>query len=158
MAAVVVTSTRSFPAHQPHERPPRPALQLIDGGRRAARAYARSRPDTHRLPVGVYRRRRLGLVLAVVSVAMVGYLALVGLGTLLAAPSASARATHPVAGSVAASGARYHVVQPGDTLWSIARALHPSGDIRAVVDQLETRAGGATLVPGQRVRVDGLGG
>ncbi len=55
-------------------------------------------------------------------------------------------------------GRAHYVVQPGDTLWSIARSLHPSGDLRPVVDSLESRAGGAALVPGQRLRVDGLGG
>jgi nucleoid-associated protein YgaU len=43
------------------------------------------------------------------------------------------------------------VVQPGDTLWSIATSLDGDGDVRAVVDQIQELNGlnGATLVPGQ---------
>ena len=62
----------------------------------------------------------------------------------------------PVHAATAQAGGRVHVVQPGDTVWSIARSLHPHGDIRIVVDRLETRLGGATLQPGQRVPLDGL--
>ena len=69
----------------------------------------------------------------------------------LASPSPT-----PAASTLSAHSA--YVVRAGDTLWSIARSLHPSGDLRPVVDALESRAGGATLVPGQRLRVDGLGG
>ncbi len=57
---------------------------------------------------------------------------------------------------VAAGRPPAYVVQPGDTLWSIARHLHPSGDIRAVVDELAARAGSASLQAGQRLSLDGL--
>lgn len=43
------------------------------------------------------------------------------------------------------------VVQPGDTLWSIAKALDPDGDLRATVDRLADRNGGSTLTVGQRL-------
>jgi hypothetical protein len=49
------------------------------------------------------------------------------------------------------------VVRPGDTLWSIATSLAPDDDVRAVVDELAERAGGADLQPGQRIDVRGLG-
>lgn len=44
-----------------------------------------------------------------------------------------------------------YVVQPGDTLWDIARALAPGEDPRAVVHNLAGTAGGAALEPGQRI-------
>lgn len=44
-------------------------------------------------------------------------------------------------------------VQPGDTLWSIATRLQPSGDPRPIVDQLDAELHGATLVPGERLLV-----
>lgn len=45
------------------------------------------------------------------------------------------------------------VVQPGDSMWSIARAHQPVGDIRALVDVLVEVNGGTELVPGQVLRV-----
>jgi len=41
-----------------------------------------------------------------------------------------------------------YVVEPGDTLWSIARSLHPRGDVRPLVDRLIELNGGAELRAG----------
>ncbi len=46
-----------------------------------------------------------------------------------------------------------YVVQPGDTLWSIADAVAPDVDRRDVVAQLSDSAGGSDLVPGQRIEL-----
>ena len=43
------------------------------------------------------------------------------------------------------------VVQPGDSLWSIAARLEPGHDPRPVVDALAAARGGAPLVPGEVV-------
>jgi len=164
MAAVIAPYPRSTPVHRPSSAPSGPPLRVIPGGRQAARAYARqARPIG---PVGlvhpaVYRRRRFGVALALVSIALVGYLALMGLGVVFgdgaaqadARPSAGASAV-AVASAPAPSTA--YVVQPGDTLWSIARHLHPSGDIRSLVDELSARAGSGSLQSGQRLSLDGL--
>jgi LysM repeat protein len=53
--------------------------------------------------------------------------------------------------AAAESGKHVHVVQPGDTLWSIAHQLHPNDDPRSVVDQLATQVHGASLQAGQRL-------
>ena len=44
-----------------------------------------------------------------------------------------------------------YVVQPGDSLWSIAEDLAPGADPRPVVHQLERRVGSASLQLGQVV-------
>jgi hypothetical protein len=50
-----------------------------------------------------------------------------------------------------AVAATVHVVQPGDTLWTIARAFQPTGDIRPLVAALAEQTHGGALEPGQRV-------
>jgi LysM repeat protein len=44
-----------------------------------------------------------------------------------------------------------YVVQPGDTLWSIARAAQVGEDLRPVVDRLAAEVGHRPLQPGQRL-------
>ena len=54
--------------------------------------------------------------------------------------------SHAVAGS-------FVVVQPGDTLWSLARETQPNGDIRPLVAQLARAHGGSALRAGDRIAV-----
>ena len=89
----------------------------------------------------VYRRRR---VLA----------ALVGLGLVLTI----ARAGSALGGLSLATPERLPhvqqvVVQPGDTLWSIARRAVPGQDVRPVVDAMEKALGTTTVVAGQTLSV-----
>jgi hypothetical protein len=157
--AAVVTATQ--PVHRQPPRPvapARPPLRVLEGGRRGARAHALEQ-RRRRQPAAVYHRRRLLVAAATVAVVVVGFLAAIGLRTLVAVPAQGA--TTGAASSSSATPlapARYYVVQPGDTLWSIAHRLHPSGDPRPLVDRLAARAGGASLQAGQRLRIDGLGG
>jgi hypothetical protein len=51
----------------------------------------------------------------------------------------------------AAGNGPVHVVEPGDTFWSIARRLEPSGDPRPLVDELVAAHGGPTLHVGERL-------
>lgn len=48
-----------------------------------------------------------------------------------------------------------YVVQPGDTLWSIATGVSVEGeDVRPIVDHLKSVAGGSALDVGQRIVID----
>jgi hypothetical protein len=57
-----------------------------------------------------------------------------------------------LAGAAVRPGAVY-VVQPGDTMWSIAQRLDPTADPRVLVSQLETQVGSDTLQPGERIHL-----
>jgi LysM repeat protein len=90
------------------------------------------------------RRRRV--LLGTVAAGLLAVLALPWSGTggtTLATPGTA------LAGETIAHHARY-VVQPGDTLWSIARRLDPTGDPRPVVAKLEAEAGD-NVVPGEQL-------
>jgi hypothetical protein len=59
----------------------------------------------------------------------------------------------PGAGRTEAVAARLWVVQPGDTLWGIARHLQPTGDIRPLVDVLSHEVHGQPLQVGERLQL-----
>jgi Tfp pilus assembly protein FimV len=46
-----------------------------------------------------------------------------------------------------------YTVRPGDTVWSIASRIDPSGDPRPLVDAIEARLDEKPIVPGERVVV-----
>ena len=85
---------------------------------------------------------------------------LLALGMLLGRTSGGA-AVPGVPGSGAAAGAaataplpvaeRAYVVQPGDTVWEIARALQPDGDVRPLVSELQRARQGRPLRVGERI-------
>jgi len=99
-------------------------------------------------PVGaaVYRRRRAvaALLLALVVAGLWS-----GARQVVPAPGGDPA---PASGGEAV---QVHVVQPGDTMWSVARALQPGGgDLRPLVDALvEANGGSALLRVGQRLTV-----
>ncbi len=90
-----------------------------------------------RRSVAIYRRRRVAAaVLGMAFLAMAGKAGAALGGFPLAAPE-----RHP-------AEVRY-VVQPGDSLWSIAQRLEPGQDPRPVVDELSQSRGGEALTPGE---------
>ena len=99
------------------------------------------RPRRQRVSPGTYRRRRATAVAAVGGLGLVTCAVLGGLG---GGPLTAPEPSRPVSVTV-------HIVQPGETLWDVARSLHPGGDVRALVDQLAAANGGATLSVGQRL-------
>jgi nucleoid-associated protein YgaU len=58
-------------------------------------------------------------------------------------------------GDLRLAGVTSVVVEPGDTLWSIATSLDGEGDVRAVIDEIQELNGleSAELVPGQTLRL-----
>ena len=81
-------------------------------------------------------------VLAIVATALLGR----------AWASGSHAAPEPAgAERMAPASQRSHVVQRGDTLWGIARATKPRGDVRPVVHRLAQGRHGRPLRVGERV-------
>ncbi len=107
-----------------------------------------------RLPDRATRLRRRRLAALVAAVVIVASLA--GVVRLAVALSGVPQSTGPEpidVGPVAESGTVY-VVQPGDTLWSIAEAIAPDSDPRPVVDALRHANGGPIVHVGDRLRID----
>ncbi len=124
-------------------RPP-----MRDGSAAASSTPGRGRrspqdPATRCRSDATYLRRRVVLGLVVASL-LLGSFALIGSAT-------SAQARRDGVGAPPAQERATHVVEPGDTLWSIAGDLAPGSDRRATVAALSEVAGGAALVPGQRI-------
>lgn len=106
-------------------------------------ASAPARLGRDELVAARYRRRRVVVSSLVLTMLLAGraVLGMVGGGPLSAPHHAPA---------VLVSD-RVHVVQPGDTLWSIARSLQPEGDVRRLVQQLASQRHGAALQVGERI-------
>jgi nucleoid-associated protein YgaU len=136
--SAVRTSAVRTKAPSPRPVPRRPVVARPVPARRAP---ASTRAASPRTTPAVYRRRRLAALAAVVLLATVV--------VLLAARVGHAGAEldgPPPAPAV-------YVVQPGDTLWTIAERVAPDVDRRDVVAQLSDAAGGTDLVPGQRIEL-----
>ncbi len=103
-------------------------------------AVARRAPATVARRAAAARRRR----------ALLSFLAVLVV-VLLALPWGETGGRSGVAGTVttrALSPHSVYVVQPGDTLWSIARRLDPSTDPRPIMAELAARNGGDVVAAG----------
>ena len=98
-----------------------------------------------------YRRRRVLALLVLVACAVGLFLAVRTVTATLGGVPASAPE-----GPFPGAGARTVIVQPGDTVWSIARAAVPDGDIRGLVDELLASHDGP-LQPGDQLLVPETG-
>jgi hypothetical protein len=121
------------------------------------------RPSSRRLPRHVYVRRRV-VVLSVAVLAIAGCAVLTGrlasgMTTGSAADSPASVDSPVLVADLAAftgrpvPGGAVYVVQPGDTLWKIARELRPDGDPRPLVDRLIDVNGDQPLAVGERLRL-----
>jgi hypothetical protein len=100
----------------------------------------------------VYRRRRIAVLLCAAAVIALGWMGLhqltgaSGDGPLTAAgPSVSIDAT--------LASHTHVIVQPGDTLWTIARRVQPAGDIRPLVSSIEAQRHGRPLQVGETIHI-----
>jgi LysM repeat protein len=118
-----------------------PRIELEPAGTRTVRRAApRSVPRRgRRSSAATYWRRRAVAV-------TVGLAALV-----MAAKAGAALGDSPLAVPERRPATPHHVVQPGDSLWSIAARVDPGADPRPVVDELSADRGGRPLVPGEVV-------
>jgi hypothetical protein len=93
-----------------------------------------------------YRRRRVVAALVLVTVLVVAVQlaqALAGVAAGWSAPSSA-----PIEGPTVVVEA-----EAGDTLWSLARRVHPTGDVRPVVEAMVADRGSAAVAVGDEVRV-----
>ncbi len=119
----------------------------------------------------VYVRRRLlvaMLLVAFIALVVVGVrIVLADHGGVPASTSVIRPASSPAAAGVAsavpaampvvaqstAGAALTYIVQPGDTLWSLARRFHGGKNLSGYVDSLVYANGGATVRSGQVLRL-----
>jgi hypothetical protein len=104
--------------------------------------HRQPRPRATRSKRAVYMRRRIiaaSLGLGIVLTAAHAGLALGGSTTT------PGRSPHPQTVNV--------LVQPGDSLWSIAQRVAPHSDLRPIVDELAAKLGSSDLVAGQSISV-----
>jgi hypothetical protein len=115
-----------------------PATALPDRTTLPSRTEHAARP----LSPEVYRRRRLVAAAVVIGL-------LLGLASFGRQAEATRTADAQAAETVTV------VVQPGDTLWSIADTLVDDADLRPLVSELSDLAGGASIQPGQLLQIPG---
>jgi hypothetical protein len=148
--ALQITPLRLQPTTVPPGpgRPPRPHLRVLAGGRAPSRLAQQA----------VYRRRRLLVALVVVGLVVACTLLASAAVARIAggAPSSAAGGPSPTSAASSAAGVAAPatvVVQPGDTLWSIAAAAAPDVDVRITVDRLVALNGSAPIVVGQELEL-----
>ncbi|MGA2829340.1 MAG: LysM peptidoglycan-binding domain-containing protein [Streptosporangiaceae bacterium] len=123
---------------------PLPSVPVLSGAVVTAPGRAGLRPA--RRP-GLRLTRRGRIVLAVLAV-----LAVCG---LFVAGASAAQASGPAAAHGAPGTAEQVIVQPGDSLWSIAQSADPNADARAIVQEIlqANRLKTVNLTAGQRLWV-----
>ena len=129
-----------------------PAHDLRPFGASLARPAGAVSRGGRRVPLRVYRRRRLAVAALLLGALLAGGEAL---GVLGGGPLTASEAGSPAPAAIVVQpvSRRTHVVAPGETLWSIARRAQPAGDVRPVVDAMMAERGGRPIEVGERVQL-----
>lgn len=132
-------------------------FRIVAGGA----ADPRSRVAPHRPTRWQYRRRRVMALFVLGVVACVAVAAISTAGRLVSVltrttPVAAASAAPSIATGAMLHGERLvpggtYVARAGDTMWVIARALQPQGDLSRIMRRFATLNDGLSLHVGQRV-------
>ena len=152
MAAITI----SAPARRgPISRRPAESVGAVRVCADASVVRVRSTPSSARGPLRLTRRGRRLVRTAVVTLALLvalvtAVVAGVGVGASQAGDGAAVPATATV------------VVQPGQTLWGVARSVAPGADVRETVARIKelsglSGAGADTVRPGQQLVVPAAG-
>ena len=96
----------------------------------------------------VLLRRRIVAAGLLVATAMGAW---IGLQAALGRIGGGPLATTGAPGGLQPAATRVWVVRPGDTLWSIAEAVDPGGDVRPLVDRLAAQVRSTALFPGETI-------
>ncbi|HEY3669375.1 MAG TPA: hypothetical protein VGN51_00435 [Acidimicrobiia bacterium] len=131
-AGVITITTRATARPRPTTQPRR----TVASG--SARVVSRT----------IYWRRRAVVAVMVVALLFVMARAGVALGE---SPSIPER--HPA--HLVSNPSPTTVVEPGDSLWTVAERLAPNDDPRPVVDALSSARHGTVLTPGETISWDG---
>lgn len=135
MAAVLSPAPSFAPAAPVGRRPSaRPSLRLLPGGRSAV------------VMAPIYRRRRVIAALVLVTILVIGWQVAQAAASMAGGWAAPAPAT--IEGPTVVVEA-----DSGDTLWTIAREVRPTGDVRPAVEAMLAERGDAQLEVGDQVRV-----
>ncbi len=129
-------------------------MQAVHGGYRPIQMRS-MRPSTVRVrpSQAVYRRRRLAVLLLATITGLTAWFGLhqltgvSGGGPLTAAGQPVSQFNVRLATDVRM------IVQPGDTLWTLARRAQPTGDVRPLVQSLEAQRHGRMLMVGEHITV-----
>jgi nucleoid-associated protein YgaU len=140
-------------ACRPPAPPARPEMPTRRAGARpGGRATAPMAPSSNRSPLA---RRSASSPLATAGLRLTRRARRLAVVLALAAGVALGSWVGPLVGDggddLRLAGGSSVVVQPGDTLWSIASALRGEGDVRVLIDEIQELNGlqGAELRPGQ---------
>jgi Tfp pilus assembly protein FimV len=146
---VAIHLLREEAADWPVTMPPEPGALGPPPGPRPVRVAERA---------AMYRRRRLAALVLVTSVVLGGVAGVSYIGSLAAPDGApvpiDAGPPRPASSRPGLADGHVYVVQPGDTLWSIAAAVAPNDDPRSVVDRLREANGTDVLQAGDRLVID----
>jgi hypothetical protein len=134
-------------AHDENEPDARPRRENGWADDPAVRGRARALPDR---ATRVRRRRLAVLVALIAAVLLAAVLAVQLVGWVSDVDGSPSPEPLDVTPRGLVAGQEY-VVQPGDTLWSIATEIAPDRDPRAVVDALREANGGPKLEVGDRL-------